>query len=151
MKPLRHFNEFLEQGAVKMITPDFNRAGSLAEDAEKRRAFLEKIERGIGVTDDNANYFVEAAYDVLLPLMRAKLLIDGYSTSGEGAHEAEVSYMRELGFLEADTRFMNALRYHRNGIKYYGKRFDKEYARKVIRFMGKLYPPLKRLVTPPTK
>lgn len=151
MKPLRQFSEFLKQGTVKTISPDFNRAGSLAEDAERRRAFLKKVERGIGITDDNANYFVEAAYDVLLPLIRAKLLADGYSTSGEGAHEAEVSYMRELGLPEADTSFMNALRYHRNGIKYYGKRFDREYAGKVMRFMGKMYPLLKRLVTLPAK
>ena len=78
--------------------------------------------------------------------IRAKLLMDGCSSSGEGAHEAEVSYMRELGFSEKDTRFMNDLRYFRNSIKYYGRQFDQEYAEKVFNFMEQLYPQLKKAI-----
>ena len=47
-----------------------------------------------------------------MELIRAKVLIDGYATA---SHEAEVSYMRNLGFSEHDVRFMDELRYHRNG------------------------------------
>jgi len=41
---------------------------------------------------------------------------------------------------------MNDLRYSRNSIKYYGKRFDREYAEKVMDFMEHLYPLLKRVL-----
>ncbi len=143
MKPLREFREFLEQGIAKKRTPDLNRASSLIDDAEKRRAFLQQMETSMGITDDDANYYVEAAYDVLIQLVRAKLLQDGYTASGESAHEAEVAYMRELQFSEKDVRFMNTLRFHRNGIKYYGKRFDMAYAHRVLIFLEQLYPKLK--------
>ncbi|MFH1971873.1 MAG: hypothetical protein ABIJ18_00160 [archaeon] len=55
------------------------------------------------------------------------------------SHEAEVAYLRNLGFSEKKIEFMNQLRYFRNGIKYYGKEFDKEYAQKVIIFLDKAY------------
>ena len=45
--------------------------------------------------------------------------------------------MKKIGFLDEDMYFMNELRHFRNGIKYYGKRFDKEYANKTIKFMKK--------------
>jgi hypothetical protein len=43
--------------------------------------------------------------------------------------------MREIGFSEQQVLFMNQLRYFRNGIKYYGKIFDKDYANKVDNFL----------------
>lgn len=72
-------------------------------------------------------------------LVRSRLLKDGYSASGEGAHEAEVSYMRKLGFSEVDVRLINDLRFYRNGILYYGKIFNTEYANKIISFLQKNY------------
>lgn len=84
----------------------------------------------------NPNYVVETCYDILIELIRAKLLLDGFKTD---SHEAEVSYMRNLGFSENDVMFMNDLRYFRNGIKYYGKRFDNEYAGKVLSFLEDIY------------
>jgi len=47
--------------------------------------------------------------------------------------------MRKIGFNELDVSFMNELRYFRNGIKYYGKRLDKKYAEKVLKFLNRLY------------
>lgn len=63
--------------------------------------------------------------------------------SGSGAHEAEVAYMLKLGFKEQDIRFMNDLRYFRNGILYYGKSFDSDYAEKTLRFLSRSYDQLK--------
>ena len=51
---------------------------------------------------------------------------------------AEVSYMKELEFSENEVRFMNEVRYFRNGIKYYGKIFTKEYADQVVEFLKKI-------------
>lgn len=62
------------------------------------------------------------------------MLLDGYNASGTGAHESEVSYLRQIGFKETDVQFCDALRYYRNGMIYYGTIVDSEYADKVIRF-----------------
>lgn len=142
MRALRGFDEFVKSGTVRRRRPDPARARSLILEAEHRRTFLKELVQKIPISEENANYFVEGAYDVLISLIRAKLLVDGFSASGEGAHEAEVAYMRKLGLSEVDTRFMNDLRYFRNSIKYYGKQFDQEYAQKVLDFMERLYPKL---------
>ena len=145
MRPLKDFDEFLKEGIVRKRTPDMPRARSLIEEAEKRNKFLNEILSKIGLLDENANYVIENSYDILIELIRAKLLIDGFSSSGKGAHEAEVSYMRKLNFPEGDVGFMNDLRYFRNGILYYGKNFDKEYGKKVLDFLKKAYPKLKEI------
>lgn len=143
MRPLKPFGEFLETGTVRKRAPDTARARSLIEEAEKRRRFLNEMLDKIGITDNNSNYFIETSYDVLLELLRAKLLVDGFYASGEGAHEAEVAYMRDLKFSEKDVRFMNDLRYYRNRILYYGNDFDAEYGKKIIKFLESIYPKLK--------
>lgn len=87
------------------------------------------------------NYIVDTCYDIILQLVRAKMLTEGYKTD---SHEAEVSFMKFLGFSESEVSFMNRLRYYRNGIKYYGTTIDKEYAKKVLLFMNKTYSSLKK-------
>ena len=87
---------------------------------------------------------MEYCYDILLFLIRAKLYAEGYSSIGQGAHEAEVSYVRNLGIHEKDVQFLDQLRYFRNGILYYGKRLDAEYAEKVITFTKRIYGVLHR-------
>jgi hypothetical protein len=146
VNPLRSFEEFLDDGTVRRQRVDVPRAASLKEESEKRRAFLKEMQQKIGVNDNNANYFVETAYDVLMELARAKLLLDGYISAGAYAHEAEVAYLRMLGFSEADVRFANDLRYFRKGIMYYGKRFDSSYALQVLQFLDKVFPHLKKRV-----
>jgi len=41
-----------------------------------------------------------------MELIRAKMLIDGFNASGHGAHEAEVSYTRKVGFKETEVQFL---------------------------------------------
>ncbi len=146
MNPLRNFEEFVKEGIVKKQRADFSRAKSLIEEAEKRRAFIKKIHSKIGVSNENANYFVEAAYDVFMELIRAKLFMSGFNVSGISAHEAEISYLRKLDFSESDIRFANDLRYFRNGIKYYGKSLSIEYANKTLNFLDVTYPKLKKIL-----
>jgi len=67
-------------------------------------------------------------------LIRAELYSKGYNSSGRGSHEAEVAYLQELNISEKEVRFMDELRYLRNGMLYYGKIVDKEYAQKTIKF-----------------
>lgn len=142
MRPLKTFEEFLKYGTVRRRRPDMSRARSLAEEAERRKKFLQEMLSKMGISDANANYYIENSYDTLIELLRAKLLLEGFDSSGKGAHEAEVAYMRNMDFSEHEVRFMNDLRYFRNGIKYYGKPFDTEYGKKVLDFLNKTYPKL---------
>lgn len=56
MRILRAFDEFLKEGTVRKRSPDVFRARSLAEEAERRRRFLEEMLRKMGLSDENANY-----------------------------------------------------------------------------------------------
>lgn len=142
---LNNFDEFLRTGVVQKVFPDNLRVNSILKESERKLIFLKKdMIPKIELTDYNANDFIEKMYDVLIELIRAKLLKDGFKAHGDGAHEAEVSYMRKISLNEADVSFMNELRYFRNGIKYYGKTMNKEYAEKVLKFLNKLYPILRK-------
>ena len=137
MKHLLDFEEFIKKGIVKK-TSEISRADFLVKESKRKFNSLVQIIEKIGITDLNAHEIIEYCYDIIIYLLRAKLLKQGYSSSGEGSHEAEVAFMRTLGFGEKDVSFMNQLRYFRNGIKYYGKTFDKEYAEQVFSFLEKI-------------
>jgi len=145
MKPLKLFDEFLHQKIAGKVSPNPGRVRSLIEESEKRKRFLNQMTAKIGISDKNANYFIENAYDILIGLIRAKLLSDGFTTKGIGSHEAEVSYMRNLSFTEKEVRFMNELRFFRNRILYYGRDFDADYGKKVLEFLDSVYPRLKQI------
>ncbi len=74
------------------------------------------------------------------------MLVDGYKAVGFSAHEAEVSYLSKLEFSESEIVFMDEIRYSRNSILYYGKKFDKDYAEKVLKFLDATYSKLRELV-----
>ncbi len=141
---LKSFEEFVRMGTVKKQTSNTHRASALIIESEAKKRFLEVSLKNIPPEQMNANFIVESCYDILLELTRAKMLIDGYNSSN--SHEAEVSYMRILGFSEPDVRFMDDLRYYRNGTKYYGTILTKDYADEILKFMKKIYPKLKDLI-----
>ncbi len=143
---LMPFEEFIKEGIAKRMGVNKNRAENLILESERKRRNLKKSLEKIRVEDENANDYVEDCYDILMNLVRAKLFLDGYSTGGLGAHEAEVSYLRVLGFSEKDVQFVNQMRYFRNGILYYGTRLDKEYAEKALEFSEGIYFKLRGLL-----
>jgi len=146
MKPIRKFEEFIRQNVVKKQDIDKSRAEFLIEESEKDyRCLLEMAEK-LKVSDNNSNIFVKSCYDILMELIRAKMLLEGYNASGLGAHEAEIAYLRVLGFNEKDVQFADQIRFFRNGMLYYGTILDKEYARQVLEFTKKNYPKLKQLL-----
>lgn len=146
MKGIRKFEEFIKENIVKKQKIDKPRAEFLIKEAEKSyHGLLEMVEK-VKVNEDNANMFIKSCYDILMEMIRAKMLLEEYNASGFGAHEAEVSYMRILGFDEKDVQFADQIRYFRNGITYYGTQLDKVYAEKVLEFTKKIYPKLKKLV-----
>lgn len=137
MRPLDKFDNYLRKGIVRRRIVDKSRARDLAEEACRKSKSMELVLRKIGLSDENANDIVEYCYDILINLVRSKMLLAGFSCAGLGAHEAEISYLRKLGFSDNEVRVANQLRYFRNGIMYYGKRFDCEYARKIVGFLEK--------------
>ncbi len=146
MKKLQEFGVFLAEGVVRKITINPGRAKSLILESERKMLSLKERLEKIGIKNENANDYVEYCYDIIMYLVRAKLYLEGYSTSGQGAHEAEISYLRLLGFVEKEVEFADEMRYFRNGILYYGTSLDAEYAEKVVAFTKKVYPKLKEII-----
>ncbi|MBI5060725.1 MAG: hypothetical protein HZB67_00245 [Candidatus Aenigmarchaeota archaeon] len=144
MMPLKTFNEYLNEGTARRQSSDKLRARSLIAESENSYKILISFVEKMSLDDSNANHVIKNAYDIIMELIRAKMISDGFSTTGKGAHEAEVSYLAEIGFSGRDVEFANELRYFRNGIMYYGKKFDKAYAEKVLEFLKRMYPLLKK-------
>lgn len=142
MNPLRNFKEFLNEGIAVKQRIDIFRAKSLIEESEKRKRFLDRMIKKLEIDEEDANYYVEHSYDIIIELVRAKMLFDGFKASGNHAHEAEVSYLMGLNFTEYEVRFVNELRFFRNGINYYGKSVNADYAKRVVKFLNEIYPKL---------
>lgn len=146
MRPIKEFNEFIDAGTVKKQSPNKSRAEFLIKEAEiSFEGLKERIEK-MGVNRRNANSIVKDCYDIIMELIRAEMLLKGYNAIGIGAHGAEVSYMRILGFNEKTVQFADQLRYFRNGTVYYGTILDEEYAEKVIKFAKENYPKLRKII-----
>jgi hypothetical protein len=143
MRAIKDFDEFIKSGIVKKQNPDSSRAEFLIKESENSYRFLMEIIDKIEIDDKNANDVIKGCYDIMMELIRAKMLMKGYNASGFGAHEAEVSYMRNLNFDEQDVQFADQIRYFRNGMLYYGTIMDSEYAKKVFDFLNKILGKLK--------
>lgn len=136
---MKTLEEYLQEGILRKNTPDTQRAEALQQEAKRKYASLQTNINALSVTDENANDYIEYCYNIILFLIRAHMYQQGYSAAGKGAHEAEVCFAKTLGIQETDIETLNQLRYFRNGILYYGKHFDAEYAQIIIEFTKKLY------------
>ena len=145
MRAIKNFDEFIQNRVVRKQSPDKSRAEFLIKESSQNYRLLIGMLSKLNVNDDNANMFIKSCYDILMELVRAKMLLEGYNASGFGAHEAEVSYLYGLGFGENDVQFADQIRFFRNGMLYYGTILDKEYAEKVVEFTKRIYHRLKKL------
>ena len=143
MNPPKEFEEYVEQGIIKRCSINKSRAEFLINESQKSLKGLYERVSMMGINDNNANSIVKDCYDIIMELVRAKLLLTGYSSAGQFAHEAEVSYLKKLGFSDNEVSFLNDLRYFRNSVVYYGKILGIEYANQVVKFTKKIYPKLK--------
>ena len=146
MKPIMEFGEFVRMGIVKKQSSDKPRAEFLIKESEQNYKYLLKLIKIMGVEDLNANDYIKKCYDILMELTRAKMLLEGYNASGNRAHEAEVSYLRNIGIKENEVQFIDQMRFFRNGMMYYGTILDGEYAKKVIEFTKEIYFKLRRII-----
>jgi|SRR3989344_1616007 len=142
----KSFEYYLEKGTVRRAIPDKPRAAFLIQESALSLEGLQERVKIIGINNKNANSIIKDCYDVIMELVRAKLFLDGYASNGQYAHEAEISYLKKLGFVEGDISFLNELRYFRNSVIYYGKILDAEYAEKVHAFMNKILVRLRKMV-----
>ncbi len=140
------FEEYVNKGIIRKCSIDKSRANFLINEAQNSLDGLHERVKLVKINDKNANSIVKDCYDVLMALIRAKLLLTGYVSGGQFAHEAEISYLKKLGFSDNEVSTLNDLRYFRNSVNYYGKILNKEYAQKVIDFTNKIYPKLKSMV-----
>lgn len=138
MRIVKKFEEYIEEGTVKTISPDIQRAKNLKLESERKYSLLQKTIKNMGIDEENANDYIEYCYNIIMFYIRAKMLEQGFTSSGQGSHKAEVAFTRNLKLSETEIQLLDQLRYFRNGILYYGKRFDKEYAEKIIEFTEKI-------------
>jgi len=146
MRPLGIFEDYIKTGIVVIQVKNESRCRDLVEESQIKFKSFQNTLNKIGLSNENANDAIEFCYDIIIYLIRAKMISLGFNSSGTGAHEAEVSYLRELKFSENEVQFMNNLRYFRNGIMYYGKRFEAYYAKQVIAFMNNMRNKLLKLL-----
>jgi len=145
MKLPKEFEYYLKKGIIRKLTPDKPRAEFLIKESEVSLEGLKERIKIIGINNKNANSIIKDCYDIIMELIRAKLLLKGYSSSGSYAHEGEISYLKTIGFPESEISFLNEVRYYRNSVTYYGKILDKEYAKKVFDFLKKVIEKLKEI------
>ncbi len=143
---MNQFEEYVQQGVIKKCSVNMPRAEFLIAESEKSLRGLHKRVEIMGIDEDNANSIIKDCYDIIMELIRAKLLLTGYCSTGQFAHEAEVSYLKKQGFSDNEVLFMNNLRYFRNSVTYYGKILNVEYGEQVVEFTKKIYPKLKKML-----
>ena len=146
MRGILSFEEYIKKRIVVMQKPDVSRAKFLIEEANKSFLGLRQRIEQIGINELNASSIVKDAHDIILELIRAKMLMEGFNASGTDAHKAEVAYMDKLDFSKVEVEFMDEVRFLRNGVLYYGTKLNKEYAEKVLNFLNKNYPKLLAMI-----
>ena len=145
MKLPKEFQYYLSKGIIRKSSKDKSRSEFLKRESEISLKGLKERIMVMGINDLNSNSIVKDCYDIVMEMIRAKLLLEGYSSSGSYAHEAEISSLKNLEFPESQISFLNELRYLRNSVTYYGKILDTEYAQKVFTFLKKIMPRLREI------
>jgi len=143
MRLPKEFEYYLKKKIIRKISPDLSRAKFLLKESEISLEGLKERIKIIGINNKNSNSIIRDCYNIIMEKIRARLLLKGYSSSGNYSHEAELSYLRKIGFSDNEISFLNNLRYFRNSSIYYGKLLDKEYAKRVFDFLIKIKKRLK--------
>ena len=82
MRAIRSFDEFIKENTVKKQSIDKSRAEFLIKESENNYNNLLNMTIKLKLDDNNANVFVKLCYDILMELIRAKMLLSGYNASG---------------------------------------------------------------------
>ena len=123
--------------AIK-ITPDNEKAASLAETAEERIKFSLRE-----LNEKNANYVFEDYYSSIMELLHALLLLDGYNVNN---HVCLGYYLRDVLKKDELFRLFDDCRFKRNSLVYYGKRMDFDTAKDAIEKAKRLLKELNKII-----
>jgi|SRR3989338_11047266 len=117
------WNDCLINKSAKAVTPDQNRAESLADTAKERIILIKEI------NEKNCNFMFEDYYTSLLELLQAMAFKNGYNIMN---HLCLGYYLRDVIKREDLYILFDDLRYKRNSLTYYGNRMDYETAKQAI-------------------
>ncbi|MBI3035228.1 hypothetical protein HYY71_02810 [Candidatus Woesearchaeota archaeon] len=132
------WDECLNYSSAVKITPDKEKAASLAETAHDRIKFsLKKL------SEKNANYVFEGYYSSILEMAHAIVILDGYKVNN---HICLGYYLRDVLGNDDLFRLFDDCRFKRNSLVYYGKRMDFETAKDAIEKAKKLINELKNVI-----
>ena len=131
------WGECLDYSSAIKITPDKEKAASLAETAQDRIKFSLKR-----LNEKNANYVFEGYYSSILEIIHAIVILDGYKVNN---HICLGFYLRDALKNDELFRLFDDCRYKRNSLVYYGKRMNFETAKDTIEKAKKLIKELKKI------
>jgi hypothetical protein len=111
------------EGLIK-VTPDREKAKSILKMADTTVEMIKIID----ISKFSSNVTKEY-YDVIRELISVVLLLDGYKTHGEGAHNRLIEYLKSRydKFNEHEISLIDDLRVTRNRIAYDGFFVEKDY------------------------
>ena len=136
---MKEFAYFVQNGDVKKQSADKLLATSLAKDAVHRLQYATAQK----LTESNAKYIMENAYEALRELADALLHLEGYKSY---SHEASIAFLKKFPLLtESELNQFDILRKKRNGSKYYGEAADIMEAKEALQFANSLLIKLKKL------
>jgi hypothetical protein len=137
---MRNFDYFLSTDAVRKVLPDKSFAKALLQDAVMRLAFV----KNSNLSEENAKYLLEDAYEALREAADAQLAISGFKSY---SHEASIAYLQKFKELSStELERFDALRKKRNDVKYYAKKAISVEARQAIEFADQLLLKLKIVI-----
>jgi len=132
----------MERGIIR-ITPDKEKAVSIVKMAETTLEMLEDID-----TSKFASNVLKEYYDVIREFMATVLLLDGFKTSGEGAHKKLIEYMNKnySRFTGYEISLLDELRVVRNKISYNGFFITEDYIKRKRRDILGLIAKLRNII-----
>jgi len=134
---LLSFEYYISKGLVKRRRKNRALAKSLLKSAIDRMKFSKSILKC------KPRYALEMAYEAVIELIDALLALKGYKS---WSHEANIAFLRKLGFAETEIKRLDLSRRRRHSSKYYGVFFSKEEAREEVNELEKAFKKLLREV-----
>ena len=112
-----------ENNSAIKVSPDKERAKSLAETAKARIKLIKAVNR------ENCNFVFEDYYTSLLELIQAGVILKGYKVIN---HVCLGYYLRDVLGREDLFILFDDLRFKRNSLTYYGNMMDFETAKEAV-------------------
>lgn len=132
------WEDCLASGNSIKITPDKEKAKSLAETAEDRIKYSAK-----DTNEKNANFVFEDYYSSIIEMIHSIIILEGYRVIN---HICLGYYIKDILKRQELFGIFDDLRYKRNALTYYGKKMEFEVAKGAIEKSKKLLNELKNIL-----